>query len=267
MPITPLRPVRRLSQAQFAELSYEVMRCVFEIHKEFGSFFDEKIYKRELASRLARVQIEFPIMVTHRTFSKTYYLDALIADGGPFEFKVVERLTPAHRGQLYNYLLLLDLSHGKLVNLRQESVQHEFVNALLRPDERRQFEVSMDRWDRSIPGQDALVEWVVSMVQDWGTGLELSLYQAAVTHFLGGPDKVLRDVAVHGSRHELGSQPMRLLAPGVAFKVTAFDQELARFETHARRMLAHTDLRAIVWINIGLHHVTFVTMQQKHDRR
>jgi len=261
MPITPLHPVRRLSQAQFAELSYEVMRCVFEIHNEFGSFFDEKIYKRELASRFARVEIEFPIVVTHRTFSKTYYLDALIADGGPFEFKAVDQLGPTHRGQLYNYLLLLDLAHGKLVNLRQESVQHEFVNALLRPGERRQFEVSTDRWDRSIPGQDALVEWVVSMLQDWGTGLELRLYQAAVTYFLGGPDKVLRDVAVQGSRQKLGSQTMRLLAPGVAFKVTAFDQDLGRFETHARRMLGHTDLRAIVWINIGLHQVTFVTMQ------
>ena len=145
MPIMPLYPVRRLTQDEFAELSYEVMRCVFDIHKEFGRFFDEKIYKRELASRFPRVEIEFPIAVTHRTFSTTYYLDALVADGGAFEFKAVEELAPRHRGQLYNYLLLLDLAHGKLVNLRLESVQHEFVNALLRADERRVFEVCTDR--------------------------------------------------------------------------------------------------------------------------
>ena len=261
MPIMPLHPVRRLTQDEFAELSYEVMRCVFEIHNEFGRFFDEKIYKRELASRFPRVEIEFPIAVTHRTFSTTYYLDALVADGGAFEFKAVEELVPRHRRQLYNYLLLLDLAHGKLVNLRLESVQHEFVNALLRPDERRVFEVCTDRWNGSIPGGEMIIEWVVSMLQDWGTGLELSLYEAAITHFLGGQERVLRDVAVQGSRQGLGHQTMRLVASGVAFKLTAFDPEFGSFEAHARRLLAHADLRAILWINIGSHKVTFVTVQ------
>jgi GxxExxY protein len=261
MPIMPLHPVRRLTQDEFAELSYEVMRCVFDVHNEFGRFFDEKIYKRELASRFPRVEIEFPIAVTHRTFSTTYYLDALVADGGAFEFKAVEELAPRHRRQLYNYLLLLDLAHGKLVNLRLESVQHEFVNALLRPDERRVFEVCTDRWNGSIPGGEMIIDWVVSMLQDWGTGLELSLYEAAITHFLGGQERVLRDVAVQGSRQGLGHQPMRLAAPGVAFKVTAFDPEFGNFEEHARRLLAHADLRAILWINIGLHKVTFVTIK------
>ena len=261
MPIMPLHPVRRLTQDEFAEVSYEVMQCVFDIHNEFGRFFDEKIYKRELASRFPQVEIEFPIAVTHRTFSTTYYLDALVADGGAFEFKAVEELASRHRRQLYNYLLLLDLAHGKLVNLRLESVQHEFVNALLRADERRVFEVCMDRWNGSIPGGEMIIDWVVSMLQDWGTGLELSLYEAAVTHFLGGRERVLRDVAVQGSRQGLGYQPMRLATPGVAFKLTAFDPEFGRFEEHARRLLAHADLRAILWINIGLHKVTFVTVQ------
>jgi GxxExxY protein len=261
MPITPLHPVRRLTQDEFAELAYEVMRCVFEIHNEFGRFFDEKIYKRELASRFPRVEIEFPITVTHRTFSTTYYLDALVADGGAFEFKAVEELAPRHRRQLYNYLLLLDLAHGKLVNLRLESVQHEFVNALLRPDERRVFEVCTDRWNGSIRGGEMIIDWVVSMLQDWGTGLELSLYEAAITHFLGGQERVLRDVAVQGSRQGLGHQTMRLVASGVAFKLTAFDPEFGSFEEHTRRLLAHADLRAILWINIGSHKVTFVTVQ------
>lgn len=54
---------------------------------------------------------------------------------------------------------------------------------------------------------------------------------------------------------------MRLAAPGVAFKLTAFDPEFGSFEEHARRLLAHADLRAILWINIGLHKVTFVTVE------
>jgi GxxExxY protein len=116
MPIAPLYPVRRLSQEEFSELSYAVMGCVFEIHGDFGRLFDEKFYKRELACRYPGVTVEFPISIWHHSFSTTRYLDVLVAEGGPFEFKAVEATTPQHRRQLYNYLLLLGLSHGKLVN-------------------------------------------------------------------------------------------------------------------------------------------------------
>ena len=261
MPITPFHPVRRLSQDEFAELSYDVMRCVFEIHREYGRFFDEKIYKRELAARLPRVEVEFPIAITHQTFSTTYYLDVLVADGGPFEFKAVDAITPKHRGQLYNYLLLLDLAHGKLVNVRPESVQHEFINALVRPDERRVFDVDRARWDASLPRAGPVADWLLSLLRDWGTGLELSLYEAALTHFLGGPETVVQMVAVRGSRERLGYQSVRLAAPGVAFKLTALESELQTFEDHARRLLAHVELKAILWINIALHRVTFTCIQ------
>jgi hypothetical protein len=70
MPIILRTPVRRLSQAEFGELAYSVMGVVFEIHRDMGRFFDEKIYKRELAYRHPGVHLEFPIEVTHRTFSK-----------------------------------------------------------------------------------------------------------------------------------------------------------------------------------------------------
>jgi GxxExxY protein len=260
VPITPLHTVRRLTQEEFAALSYEVMGCVFEIHREYGRFFDEKIYKRELAARFPRVEIEFPIGVTHKTFSTTYYLDALVADGGAFEFKAVEALTPQHRGQLYNYLLLLDLAHGKLVNLRPESVQHEFVNALSRPAERRVFSVVTERWDASLPGAGVIAESLLSALRDWGTGLELTLYESALTHFLGGPQAVLQKVAVQGSQARLGYQSMRLAAPGVAFKFTALEAGLQAFEEHARRLLAHVELKAILWVNIALHTVTLTSI-------
>ena len=48
MPVTLAVPIRRLSQAEFGEFSYEVMRHVFAIHNDLGRFFDEAIYKSEL---------------------------------------------------------------------------------------------------------------------------------------------------------------------------------------------------------------------------
>jgi hypothetical protein len=195
-------------------------------------------------------------------YSTTYFLDALIGDGGAFEFKTVDVLTPRHHGQLYNYLLLLDLAHGKLVNLRPESVTHEFVNATLRPDDRRKFTIVAEGWNRSLPGADLMFESTVELLRDWGTGLENEMYESALTAFLGGEEHVLREVAVHSDGHSLGTQIMRLAGDGVAFRLTAFDKENPHFEEHARRLLRHVDLCAILWVNIGLRRVAFTSLER-----
>jgi GxxExxY protein len=236
------------------------MGCVFGIHNEFGRLFDERIYKQELARRFPGVELEFAIDVSHGTFATTYFLDALIANGGPFEFKAVEKLAPRHRGQLYNYLLLLDLAHGKLVNLRSDCVEHEFVNATIRPADRHCFRIDTQHWITSVPRADFVRESLVDLLHDWGTGLEVTMYEAALTYYLGGEERVVREIPVRSNGHDLGVQGMRLVADDVAFKLTAFEIDLAPFAEHARRLLRHVDLRAIMWVNIGLQCVTFTTI-------
>ena len=260
MPITTRIPLRRLNQQEFGGIAYEVMRHVFNIHNEMGRFFDEKIYKRELAHRLPGVLLEEPITITYGSFQKPYFLDVLVAAGGVFEFKAVEMLTDRHRAQLLHYLLLGDLAHGKLINVRPEVITHEFVNTHWRTANRQQFDIVSERWDSSWPGTSALQEWLVGLLRDVGAGLETSLYEEAVTHFFGGPDLVEADVRVSLGSHELGLQRMRLIAPHIALKITGFDQSLVDFESHARKLIAHTDLRAIAWININMRQVTFTTV-------
>jgi len=85
---------------------------------------------------------------------------------------------------------------------------------------------------------------------------------SAITHFLGGKEKVLGAVAIRGSSGALGCQTMRLAGPGVAFKVTALESNLRHFEENSRRVLRHADLRAILWINISpTGSVTLVTIE------
>ena len=260
MPIIIRTPIRRLSQAEFGELAYAVMGCVFQIHSELGRFFDEKIYKRELAHRYPGVQLEFPIEVIHATFKKVQYLDVLVAGGGPFEFKAVEAITPRHPAQLLHYLLLAELGHGKLVNLGKESVEHEFVNTTLTRDDRIRFEIEDALWKDRAPGARPFQEVLTALLRDWGTGLDLQLYEEALTHFFGGEASVLANVEVSTAEHSLGHQKMRLAAPHVAFTLTALHQADPEFESHARRLLRHTDLEAILWANIGLKMVTFTTI-------
>jgi GxxExxY protein len=261
MPVTIRTPIRRLSQSEFAELAYSVMGSVFEIHGEFGRFFDEKIYKRELAHRHAGVELEVPIEITHATFRKLQYIDVLVGAGAAFEFKAVEVLTPRHSAQLLHYMLLAELSHGKLVNLGDQSVEHKFINTTLTRRDRIAFEIDAARWNNNTPGARQFAEVLEAVLRDWGVGLDLQLYGEALTHLLGGEAQHLADVAVRTLEHKLGLQKMRLAAPRVAFALTALPEVNRDYERHAVRLLRHTELDAILWANIDLKMVTLTTIK------
>ncbi len=260
MPVTFRVPIRRLSQTEFGEIAYELMGHVFAIHGEMGRFFNENIYKQELARRMSAVRLEEPIQVVFGSFRKAYFLDVLVAEGALFEFKAVESFAGRHQAQLLNYLLLCDLAHGKLINVRPDAVEHEFVNTQWRYVDRLKFQVDTEQWNPSLPGTATLQEYLIALLRDLGVGLETALYEAAVVDFLGGPDRVETDIAVVVNHQQVGRQRMRLIGPGVAMKITAFEHSRDGFETHARRLLAHVDLHAIAWINIAFGQVTFTTL-------
>jgi GxxExxY protein len=260
MPITIKAPIRRLSQQEFGELSYEVMRHVFDIHNELGRFFDERIYKRELAHRLANVRLEVPIDLSFESFRATLFLDALVENGGIFEFKATERISAAHRAQLLQYLMLCDLSHGKLINVRPEKVEDEFVNTTLRHADRSAFAVDSVRWNPCVAGGRRLQEYVVALLSDWGVGLQIPTYEAAVVHYFGQPVETDVGVAIDG--RQVGTHRVALFAPGVMMMMTGLTRGFDRFEIHARRLLAHLDVRAIAWININPQRLTFTTLEK-----
>lgn len=262
MPVRLDVPIRRLSQDEFGDVAYAVMQQVFAIRSELGRFFDEKVYKRELARRLPDVRLEEPIEVSFGPYRSRYFVDVLVGDGAIFEFKAVESLSRRHHSQLLNYLLLCDLAHGKLINVRPEKIEHVFINSQRNHAARTNFETCTSRWNRGLPGAARLCDFLSSLLRDLGVGLDVSLYEDAVTQCFGGAERVATDVAVTLDGHSLGVQRMRLVAPGVAFKITTFDRSPDAFETHARRLLHHADLHAIAWININMKQVTYTSLER-----
>jgi GxxExxY protein len=260
MPIKVGAITHRLREFEFGRIAYDVMRCVFGIHNDLGRFFDEKIYKHELCNRFPGTQLEVPIQVAFESFRKLYFFDVLINGCVPIEFKVAESLTNRHRSQLLHYLLLADLPHGKLVNMRTEQVQHEFVNTMMRPHSRKGFVINDCDWQEI--GDKPIREWFIAFLYDLGTCLEIDLYEDALTHLLGGEDQVLKDIEVISAEVSLGLQKFRLVDPGVAFKVTTLTDDLNLFEIHARRLLDHTNLEAFQWINITRTEIVFQTIRK-----
>ncbi len=260
MPITRQTETVRISQDEFSVLAYEVMSHVHDIHNEFGRFFDERVYKRELADRMTGLELELPVTVSHSTFTKNYQLDVLARKCGLFEFKVAEAIVPRHRSQSYNYLLLFDLPHGKIINMRPERVDSEFVNCHQRLHDLRAPSIDTTAFESKMPGAEFFHDTLVALARDWGVGLEIALYEEALTHFLGGDEHVLQPVSAMGRKGHLHDQKMRLVAPDVTFKLTALADEDNNFELHARRLMEHATLKAIHWANVTTQRITFKTL-------
>ena len=60
----------------------------------------------------------------------------------------------------------------------------------------------------------------------------------------------------------LGTQRVHLTADNVGFKLTAVIDPADHVESHLRRFLALTGLRALQWINYNRHSIEFVTLVQ-----
>ncbi len=150
MPITCPISFTRLSTAEFRALDYEIMPHAFASQNDLGRLADEGVYQTDFAARLAaagyEIHREVPITATFRSFVKAYYLDVAIAGKAVYELKAVTKLTAEHEAQLMNYLLMLDCSHGKLVNLRPASVDSRFVNAPMTLVQRRAFAIDDQHW-------------------------------------------------------------------------------------------------------------------------
>jgi GxxExxY protein len=216
--------------------------------------------RQALAGRVRGTRLEVPVQVCFEDFSKTYYLDVLVGDGALFEFKTADCFVDRHRSQLLNYLLMTEIGHGKLVNLRGEKVEHEFVNATLTREERTSFSVDDHDYQRTGAGMRDLRDLLIAILRDWGTCLDVVLYEEAVAHFLGGQPQMDHRVDVRIAGKTLGQQRLNLLSPETSFCISVLNDGRDRYENQLRRFLTHTSLRAIQWANIGRKLVTFKTV-------
>ncbi len=250
MPISTSVPLRHYCQEEFGAVAYEVVQHAFRIHDELGRMFHESIYRSTLRQILdSRAIQEFEICLTHQGFRKDLYIDLVVDLGCPFELKAATSLTDAHQSQLIQYLILTGLSHGKLINFGSERVEHRFVNCHQVPEQRHQFQVVRIDWHGSGPTDD-LEQIVVSLVNDWGTGLSRSLYKEAIASLAGRDEQCEQFTETQWGGQHTGRQPVTLIESAVALEITCKKYDLDDYESHLRRFLSNTILQSILWVNI-----------------
>ena len=261
MPITTELPITRLSRDEFGRIAHEVTGASFEIHNEMGRLLSEVNYRNELMRRFGgRASTEVKIELSFEDYSTVRYMDFLIDSGAIFELKAVDRLSGVHRAQLLSYLLMTEVEHGELINFFPRSVEHEFVNASISLKDRKAFCIRDGDW----LGSAVLRRFTEALLRDWGTGLSSRLYEEALVDHLGGVERVEQKIPILSKGQTIGSQKVRLAESDSILKITTLERALPSYKIHCQRLLKHTEMTKVDWINIGIHTVTFTSLTRQH---
>lgn len=265
MAIETKHHIKTISEQDFHEIDYQITGLAFDVHNEIGRLWHEKIYQNALADRCCKagftnVETEVLIIVSYLDFTKEYYVDLLVQDSIMYELKTVSTLNPDHDRQALNYLFLLGLQYGKLINFRPASLEKRFVSTTLFPEDRHDIVFNDEQWLELDEDSIGLKALIVELMMDWGAYLETSLFYEAIYHFRGGEDQVVKDIDVVLNETKLGNQKVHLLNPNTAFKLTAITKGIESYRQHLRRFICHTNLNAIQWINCNHHVISFETI-------
>jgi GxxExxY protein len=255
----------RLSEDDMRAIDYAVMGHAFATHRKLGRMCDESVYQRELLRRLQNVgmeaSIEIPITLSHREFSTRLELDLVVDQRVIYELKTLATLSAAHQAQLLGYIFLTNSTRGKLINFRLQSVQSRFVNTTFSDAERRRYTLQRSQF----AGDDRLIALVRELIDDWGTGLNASLYRRAILQCLSDESIAERMLPMRSGERPIGNQRFHLLDQETALGVTTFpDPHDANIEDF-RKLLTASPLSQLHWLNITHRQVSLCTVRS--DRK
>ncbi len=118
---------------KYEELTYKIIGCAMEVHKQLGNGFQEVIYQRALAIEMQLQNIEFSrehIMdINYKGYEiGTRRVDFFVENCIMVEIKAIINLEDVHLAQAMNYLEAYNLEIGLLINFGAKSLQHKRVH-------------------------------------------------------------------------------------------------------------------------------------------
>ena len=114
----------------FDDLSYQVIGCAIEVHKQLGPGLLESSYEKCLAYELSYLNIPYqqqltlPIKYKSVEIDCAYRLDLVIAGELIVELKSVQHLTAIHEAQIITYMKLANIQTGLLINFNTVALKN-----------------------------------------------------------------------------------------------------------------------------------------------
>jgi len=127
-----------MTQKRITELTYKILGACIEVHKILGAGLLESVYHRALQEefRIQKINFksEFKIPVNYKGVDLNcgFQCDFIIEDLIVLEIKSVSEFHDIHKAQILNYMNLLKVPKGMLVNFNVSNIfkegQKTFVN-------------------------------------------------------------------------------------------------------------------------------------------
>lgn len=109
----------------FKGITYKIIGAAFEVYKELGYSFLEKVYENALLIELRLKGLKAENQKPIRIFYKgetigDYIADILVEEKIIVELKAEKEYNPKHEAQLINYLKATQLKVGLLINFGEK---------------------------------------------------------------------------------------------------------------------------------------------------
>ena len=110
------------------QLTYLINGAIFEVNRELGAGFLEKVYENALLIELIKkglaAENQVPIKVKYKGAEVgDYYADIIVENQVILEIKAIESLQKIHEAQLLNYLKATGYKIGLLVNFKHPKAE------------------------------------------------------------------------------------------------------------------------------------------------
>lgn len=128
----------QMTQKYLDELTYKIIGCAIEVHRELGPGLLERVYERCLIKELQTQKLKttfqqtIPVIYKGENVECDLRYDILVEDTIIVELKAVENMLPLFDAQLLTYMKLLKKPKGILINFNVSNIfkegQKTFVN-------------------------------------------------------------------------------------------------------------------------------------------
>lgn len=119
-----------MMQILHKKLSYDIIGCAMEVHKQLGVGYLESVYEEAFKIELQLNKIPFesqkkyPVIYKNK-FIKDFYCDLVMDNKIIIELKAIKNIGDIERAQVINYLKVTGIKLGMIINFGETSLKYE----------------------------------------------------------------------------------------------------------------------------------------------
>ncbi len=119
-----------ITQKYITDLTYRINGACIEVHKILGAGLAEIVYQKALEKEFKlrnikyRSEFKIPVIYKDENLNCDFKCDFLVEDLIVLEIKSVSSILEIHKAQVINYINLLKVPKGIIVNFNVKNIYH-----------------------------------------------------------------------------------------------------------------------------------------------